>query len=119
MEDGATPEIMIPPAIVTNLSSDKINAESSTSPQDTDLLSRKMERQMLAKHRPNQLLAMELADSEQLNSPATQARLDVIKSGADPTETSSPIGTDLLQRKMARGQPKPIEESTLAGPDGR
>ena len=61
--------------------------------------------------RPRQLIAMETAVPD---SPGLNARLDVIKSGGDPTANSSPIGTGLLKMKMARDQKaRPESQFTL------
>jgi len=104
--------VTVPPAIVTsNLSDDP---RDGTSPQDSELLSRKFERQGQVSARPNHLANMTSVASP--DSPGLHSRLASIQAGNDPTQNSSPVGTGLMKAKMAR-EAKAAQESQFSLPE--
>lgn len=106
--EGAAPKI--PPNIAVNLSEDLGREASASSPLDTSLLNRKIERQQhKAIPRPSNLSDMTPPDS-----PGLQVRIDQLEDGADPTTNSSPFGTALLAKKAARGEKS--HQSSSLGP---
>ena len=102
----------VPPAIITSLPVDnETREESASSPMDSHLQQRKVERQQQQHKglvRPSQLSQMESVP----DSPGLQARLETLEDGFDPTSSSSPVGTALLAKKAAR----PHASSSLADP---
>lgn len=102
---------LIPPPITTSMSEEF--AREASSPQDASLQARKVERQTHKNvPRPSPLSPITTVGPG-IDSPALQGRMDQIAMGTDPTQTSSPVGTALLNKKMARGAGG---QSTLADP---
>jgi hypothetical protein len=81
-----------------------------SSPDDRELMARKVAQQMLSKQRASKLSVVQSAAS--LTSPSTLARIGSVRDGVDPTMESSPVGTELMLRKMRRGAAGPGQMST-------
>lgn len=87
----ATPRVMpVPPPIITDIILENENP-TCTSPYDSDLQRRKVERQ--------QKLTPRGSPSP---SPALKERMDVVNAGTAPNGESSPIGAALLHRRAQR-----------------
>ena len=100
------------------------SGERCDSPVDTALMQRKVRRQALPEahfprpRRPPHSLSPVKSRSSEEDSPRLIARLEVLRMGNDPSSRSSPIGTSLLARKVARQvHPTPTDFENLPGQD--
>lgn len=87
MDPTAHITAMPPPIIVHDMI---IDHPSCSSPLDADLQKRKVERQSVH------------STPREAGSPALQERINCLNAGADPSASTSPVGTALLERRAAR-----------------
>ena len=87
MDPTAHITAMPPPIIVHDMI---IDHPSCSSPLDADLQKRKVERQSVH------------STPREACSPALQERINCLNAGADPSASTSPVGTALLERRAAR-----------------